>query len=279
MKKKILACLLAVWTMMSTAALADSADWHESRLTGTEVQFAGYIGNYNGYLSADGFGGVAGADDAYVHVISKSASLWSQPSTASKRLASMSFEDTALCAFNGDTPVMQNGFYQVEYKGQSGWVSSAYVVRNELEITLMESNVPAYIAPNSNAKKVGSLSKMTHYRVLGFYDDYYIVSFRGAACAYIPMSCRHYDSLFERLHKQAPTHSGKVNVNTKLRTGPDDSYPEIKEMKAGTSFTCMDEIDGWYMMIYDGKDADGSCYAFIDSDAAWVDWNNDGGEG
>ena len=54
-------------------------------------------------------------------------------------------------------------------------------MRNKLEIVLMESNVPAYVAPDRNAKKVGSLSKMTRYRVIGFYDDYYIVSFRGAA--------------------------------------------------------------------------------------------------
>lgn len=279
MKKKWGAVLFAMLMLLGTMALADSGDWHESRMIDNYVRFASYTGDYDGYMSADGFGGVAGADDAYVHVISKSASLWSQPSTGSKRLASMSFEEAALCRFNeDDTPVMQNGFYQVEYKGQSGWVSASYVVRNVLEITLMESNVPAYIAPDRNAKKVGSLSKMTHYRVLGFYDDYYIVSFRGAACAYIPMSCRHYDSTFELFHKQAPTYSGTINVNTKLRTGPDDSYPEIKEMKAGTSFACVNEIDGWYMMIYDGKDSDGGCYAFIDSDAASVDWK-DGGEG
>ena len=61
--------------------------------------------------------------------------------------------------------------------GKTGWVNAAYVVRNKLEIVLMESNVPAYVAPDRNAKKVGSLSKMTRYRVIGFYDDYYIVSF------------------------------------------------------------------------------------------------------
>lgn len=54
-------------------------------------------------------------------------------------------------------------------------------MRNTLEIVLEESNVPAYIAPDARSKKVGSLSKMTRYRVIGFYDDYYIVSFRGAA--------------------------------------------------------------------------------------------------
>ena len=40
---------------------------------------------------------------------------------------------------------MDHNFYQVEYKGKKGWVGSTYVVRNTLEIVLMESNVPAYI--------------------------------------------------------------------------------------------------------------------------------------
>lgn len=274
MKKQFFAWLLAALMLLGAAAMADSGDWHESRLRDNYVRFASYIGDYDGYCSADGFGGVAGADDSFVHVISKSASLWSQPSTGSKRLASMSFQDTATCRFNADgTPVMQNNFYQVDYKGKSGWVGAQYVVRNTLEIVLMESNVPAYIAPDTRAKKVGSLSKMTRYRVLGFYDDFYIVSFRGAACAYIPMSCRHYDSSFELFHKQSSWYSGTIDADTKLRTGPDDSYPEIKDMKAGTTFDCINEIDGWYVMIYDGKDSDGGCYAFVDSDAATVDWN------
>ena len=273
MKKQFFAWLLAALMLLGAAAMADSGDWHESRLRDNYVRFASYIGDYDGYCSADGFGGVAGADDSFVHVISKSASLWSQPSTGSKRLASMSFQDTATCRFNADgTPVMQNNFYQVDYKGKSGWVGAQYVVRNTLEIVLMESNVPAYIAPDARSKKVGSLSKMTRYRVIGFYDDYYIVSFRGAACAYIPKDAAHYDTKFIGLYRQAAAHSGSVEYGTKLRTGPDDSYPEIKTMNAGASVECLDEIDGWYMIRYSGKGADGEVFAFIDSDAVSVNW-------
>ena len=169
---------------------------------------------------------------------------------------------------------MQNNFYRVDYKGKTGWVNAAYVVRNKLEIVLMESNVPAYVAPDRNAKKVGSLSKMTRYRVIGFYDDYYIVSFRGAACAYIPMSCRHYDSTLELLHRQAPNAAGTIQYDTPLRTGPDDSYPEIKTMKGGEPFSCINEIDGWYVISYSDKNTDGEVFAFIDSDAATVTWNS-----
>ena len=274
MKKKFVACLLAGLMLLGAAALADGGEWHESRIGGS-VRLTGYTGDYNGYVSADGLGGVAGADDGYVTVISKSATLWSKPSTGSKKVASMNHQDVALCLYDGGyEPVMQNNFYRVDYKGKTGWVNASYVVRNKLEIVLMESNVPAYVAPDRNAKKVGSLNKMTRYRVIGFYDDYYIVSFRGAACAYIPMSCRHYDSTFELLHRQAPNAAGTIQYDTPLRTGPDDSYPEIKTMKGGETFSCINEIDGWYVISYSDKNTDGEVFAFIDSDAATVTWNS-----
>lgn len=273
MKKKVFAWLLAALMLLGAAALADGGDWHDSRVHGS-IQFASYAGWYDGYQSADGFGGTTAADPCNLTVISKSASIWNEPSTASKRLASASYGETltGISSDGANNVVMDHNFYQVEYKGKRGWVGAPYVVRNTLEIVLMESNVPAYIAPDARSKKVGSLSKMTRYRVIGFYDDYYIVSFRGAACAYIPKSAAHYDTTFEAQYRQVAVRSGTVAYGTKLRTGPGDSYPEIKEMNAGTTVDCLDEIDGWYMIRYSGKGADGEVYAFVDSDAVNVNW-------
>ena len=110
MKKKFVACLLAGLMLLGAAALADGGEWHESRIGGS-VRLTGYTGDYNGYVSADGLGGVAGADDGYVTVISKSATLWSKPSTGSKKVASMNHQDVALCLYDGGyEPVMQNNF-------------------------------------------------------------------------------------------------------------------------------------------------------------------------
>ncbi len=273
MKKKIFAWLLAAMTMLSAAALADGGDWHNSRNFGS-TQFASYAGWYNGYQSADGFGGITAADPCNLMVISKSVSIWSEPSTGSKRLASASYGETltGVSSDGGNNVMMDGNFYEVEYKGKRGWVGMQYVVRNELEITLMESNVPAYVAPDARSKKVGSLSKMTRYRVIGFYDDYYIVSFRGAACAYIPMSAKHYDTTFEAKYRQATTRSGSVERSTKLRTGPSGSYAEIKTLNAGEQIECLDEIEGWYMIRYSGKGVDGQVFAFVDSDAVSINW-------
>lgn len=273
MKKKIWALGLVWLLLLGAAALADGGDWHESRIYGS-VQLANYAGWCDGYQSVDGFGGITAADSFTLTVISKSASIWSEPSTGSKKLGSVSYGEslTGVSSDGGNNVAMDRNFYEVEYNGRQGWVGATYVVRNTLEIVLMESNVPAYIAPDARSKKVGSLSKMTRYRVIGFYDDYYIVSFRGAACAYIPKDAAHYDTKFIGLYRQAAAHSGSVEYGTKLRTGPDDSYPEIKTMNAGASVECLDEIDGWYMIRYSGKGADGGVFAFIDSDAVSVNW-------
>ena len=273
MKKKLWAGLLAALMLFGAAALADGGDWHESRTFGS-IQFEIYAGWYDGYLSADGFGGITAADSFTLTVISKSASIWSEPSTGSKKLGSVSYGEslTGVSSDGGYNVTMDHNFYQVEYKGKKGWVGAAYVVRNTLEIVLMESNVPAYIAPDARSKKVGSLSKMTRYRVIGFYDDYYIVSFRGAACAYIPKSAAHYDTTFEARYRQMTGRNGSVEYDTKLRTGPGADYPEIKTLNAGAAVECLDEIDGWYMVRYSGKGAEGEVYVFIDSDAVNVSW-------
>ena len=268
MKKKIWALGLVWLLLLGAAALADGGDWHESRIYGS-VQLANYAGWCDGYQSVDGFGGITAADSFTLTVISKSASIWSEPSTGSKKLGSVSYGEslTGVSSDGGNNVAMDRNFYEVEYNGRQGWVGATYVVRNTLEIVLMESNVPAYIAPDARSKKVGSLSKMTRYRVIGFYDDYYIVSFRGAACAYIPMGCRHYDTTFEAAERTSSYGKGTVAYSTKLRTGPGESYPEIKELKEGETVVCLDKIEGWYVLWYSGKNTDGQILAFVDADA------------
>lgn len=271
MKKKFVACLLAGLMLLCTAALADGGSGWLNSATRGSLQLASYAGDYNGYVDVDGCGGSQADDSLWVTVISKKATVWSSPSTGSKQLGGEPFGDGLRVATNDSgQPIMEKNFYRVDYNGKTGWINASYVVRNKLEIVLMESNVPAYVAPDRNAKKVGSLSKMTRYRVIGFYDDYYIVSFRGAACAYIPMGCRHYDTTFEAAERTSSYGKGTVAYSTKLRTGPGESYPEIKELKEGETVVCLDKIEGWYVLWYSGKNTDGQILAFVDADAVNV---------
>lgn len=263
--KRLAAAVLCAALACGQAAMADGyADWHSSGVYG-DVEFAAYVGEYDGYVNTDGLGGATAADPYTLTVISRNASVWAEPRTGSRKLGSVKNGETLWAQENGYGGVVEeSGFYQVEYNGGDGWVNASYVMRNTLEIVLMESNVPAYVAPDVRAKKVGSLAKLTRYRVLGFYDDFYIVYLRGAV-AYIPMSVRHYDSQFEALYRQSSAYSGQTLRKTALRTGPGTQYAEVKTVSSGYSFGCLDCIDGWYLLRYIDKTTDGEVFVYVDS--------------
>ncbi|MBQ4266031.1 MAG: SH3 domain-containing protein [Clostridia bacterium] len=267
MKRLVLLVLSLALCLSACAAMADgNPEWLYSRLNGW-VQLASYVGEYDGYVCVDGLGGVTLADDYRVTVISKNASVWAEPRTNSKKLASAPHGKSMLCRSDdgGESLLYEKGFYAVEYSGKDGWINEDYVVLNDLTITLLESNVPAYIAPDTTSKKVGSLSKLTSYRVIGFYDDFYIINLRDAAAAFIPMSVMHRDNTFDRnyhggggMHRSAAT-LGKAT----LRTGPGSRYPEIRTLKAGTKVTVMDEINDWYLIL----DSETNTWAFLAPDS------------
>lgn len=261
--------VLVLWMMMSLCAcivFADgvSGEWLTSRYNGY-VRLAGYVGEYDGYVSVDGLGGVTAADAYRVTVISKSASVWAEPRTNSKKLASVQHGESLLCVSDdgGESLRYENGFYAVEYKGQEGWINEDYAVLNDLTITLLESNVPAYIAPDPSSKKVGSLSKLTSYRVIGFYDDFYIINLRGAAAAFIPMDVLHRDNTFNRYYHGGMQHDTVTKGKITLRTGPGSRYPEIRTLKSGTKISIVDIVDDWYMIV----DSESGELAFIAPDS------------
>lgn len=254
---KKLWALLAMMCLMSVSVLADGGgEWVKSEMYGY-IQLASYAGGYDGYVSVDGYGGVTAADAYGVTVISKSASVWANPNTNSKKLGSAAHGDTLACRTkDGESLLYENGFYGVTYKGKDGWINEDYVVNNNLTITLLESNVPAYIAPDVTSKKVGSLSKMTAYRVIGFYDAYYIINLRGAAAAYVPMSVKHRDNTFLSYYHNSASLDLQVTTESKvvLRTGPGWDYPENRTAKAGTRLKVLDIIDDWFLVWDDVDD-------------------------
>lgn len=266
MMKKWMAAM-ALLLCLTTALCAAGADGY-SQLAGSEVSFASYTGWYDQYINADNFGWVTEGSPAYV--VSRNASLWQDARTNSKKLASVGNGETVQVVLDaGGNAVMQNGFYNVTYKGKTGWINSAYVVYKPLEIVLMESNVPAYCAPSTQAKRVGSLSKLTRYRVLGFYHDYYVIALRQAA-AFIPMDVAHYDSAYEAMHTRHA--SAVTTAKLTLRTGPGDGYASVKDLKAGEAITVYDVVDGWYLMVEHSNDGEAYVYAPGDSVRVTSEW-------
>jgi len=260
MKKRGFALVLALLLLAHGCALADGLhlDYirtHHSALYGEAMRFQSYAYDYPGYVCADGMGYAPynGDDEEFIRIITKSASVWSEPRTNSKKLGSVSNGEELDCVIWDGDAATEGDFFVVEYKGNIGFVNQAYAVRSPMEIVLMESNVPAYIAPDSSAKCVGSLSKHTRYTVIGMYDDYYIINLRGAAAAYISKETKCYDSRFEKYYLAMPTQMGTIIRKTQLRTGPGWEYAEVADVKPGEQFKFYDMIDGWYMLRYTPK--------------------------
>lgn len=281
MKKKLVCILLALTLSLSAAA---NALCDASFPTTQSYQSGGYLyadpasglpiyttahlhglvstNDYYGYSAAEGIGGVSAAAMKSVRVISKSATVWREARTGSSKIGSVGNGETLECVVdaNGYSVTPVNGFYPVWYKGQYGYINKNYVVLAPFEIVLMESNVPAYCAPTSEAKLVGSLSKHTRYTVLGFYGDYYIINLRQAA-AFVRMNTEHYDTHFERLFYNSMARSGVTTVKTAMRTGPGENYAKIEDVPAGYAFDAYAYIGGWYVVRYTTKSD--SFYAFL----------------
>jgi len=260
MKKRTIVWILAVLLLVQAAALADGLhlDYiktHHSALYGEAMRFQSYAYDYPGYVRADGMGYAPynGSDEQFIRIITKSASVWEKPRTNSKKLGSVSNGNELACVIEEGDPATDGDFFVVEYKGNVGYVNQDYAVVSPLEIVLMESNVPAYIAPDSSSKCVGSLSKHTRYTVIGMYDDYYIINLRGAAAAYISKKTKCYDSRFEKYYLAMPTEKGTIIRKTELRTGPGEEYPKVADVKPGDTFEFHDMIDAWHMLRYTPK--------------------------
>jgi len=231
-----------------------------------KVRLRSYAYDYPGYISADGMGSdvYSMKPEDYVQIITKSASVWASPKTNSKKLGSVSHGEKLLCEEDENgSPAEEGDFFVVRYKGKTGYVNKAYAVVSPLEIVLMESNVPAYIAPDVNAKCVGSLAKHTRYTVIGMYDDFYIINLRGAAAAFISKKTQCYDSRFEDFYFGLPTEEGTIIRDTELRTGPGEGYAKITDVQEGDTFEVYDMINAWHMVKYVPKGSDDVIFAFV----------------
>lgn len=268
--KRMFAGLMAALLLAQGCALADGLkldyrienEFHSALYGKARLQSFAY--NYPGYVGADGMGRDAYAyEPSYIRIITKSASVWAEPRTNSKKLGSVSNGDELPCIEENGGASKDGDFFEVEYKGKTGYVNRSYAVVSPLEIVLMESNVPAYIAPDTASKCVGSLSKHTRYTVIGMYDDYYIINLRGAAAAFIRKDVKCYDSRFEKFYLGQQTETGTIIRDTTLRTGPGEDYAKVADVKAGDTFEFYDMINAWHMLRYTPKGSDESFFVFV----------------
>ena len=118
---------------------------------------------------------------------------------------------------------------------------------------------------------MGSLSKLTRYTVIGTFGNYYVVNLRQAA-AFVPIRAAHYDTAFEGRFLPAIEEKNGVTLSkTTLRTGPGEDYASVENVKAGYAFTCVGEINGWFVVAYQSKNTDGTVLVYLPSYDAEVE--------
>lgn len=211
----------------------------------------------DGYADGDnwsgrytGTGGVAVAE-----VISKSVTLRDRPSMSGGRIASIPSEETLTVLGEEDGGWVEVQWQQSAGRVYTGYVRSEYIVVNPEYITLRRSNTPAYCVPSTRGKQLGSLPKLTRLRVLGTWEDYYVVFLRGGA-AFIPMDAdvlteTELNRMRESTYSQAlGGYTGRTARRTSLRTGPGRGWPEIMELRAGVTIgVSAAQEDGWVFVM------------------------------
>ena len=143
-----------------------------------------------------------------------------------------------------------NGWFNVTYNGKEGWVVSDYVVENPVYITLRNSNTAAFSYPNSDSKKVGSLTKYTKLLVISQTDNYWVVNLRQAS-AFISKKAEVWTDTDINNWLLHPPTEGTINKKTTLRTGPGTKWYDAVGMKAGDKVSILGSEDGWYVIVYD----------------------------
>lgn len=68
----------------------------------------------------------------------------------------------------------------VVYKGQEGYVRSDYVLVDPIWYTT-EEETPVYAIPSNESKRVGLLPAGNKYMIIAEYDNFYVISLRGAS--------------------------------------------------------------------------------------------------
>lgn len=206
-------------------------------------------------------GDFRGATDAQIAtnvavVVTRNVTLRSLASYDGQRLASIPGETVLeVLSQSSDGRWLQVAYYK-DGTRLTGWVLTEYVVQNPMTLILRADNVPAYAAPSSQSKKVGSLPAYTRLTVIGEWDDYYVVSLRNAA-ACIRKDARYWTD-WDLLHYEQSGQRLTLYTlgSTVLRTGPGTDWASAERVTAGTTLEALSayQENGWYVVRFGDGD-------------------------
>ncbi len=199
---------------------------------------------------------VARADSEGAGTVTASAlNMRSQPSTASNVVTCL--PRGTVVAITGST----DGWYQVGYKGQTGYMSKDYVsyalsgTGDFGTGTVTGNYVNVRSGPTTAYEAIGQANKGAAYKVTGVNGAFYQIDYNGRT-AYIYSA---YMTLGTGTAQSAPAQSASgAGVITgdyvNMRSGPGTGYAVLGTYNNGTKMTITGQSGDWYKVSYNGRE-------------------------
>ena len=166
----------------------------------------------------------------------------------------------------------QGGWYAIAYNGSTGYVSSAYVVKDgAAEPTATnapaQSGKPGRVTasslnvrkgPGTGYARIGSLRLGESVTVTATQNGWHTIVFKGAT-GYVSSEYVKLDGAAEPTATNAPAQSGKSGRVTasslNVRKGPGTGYAKLGSLRLGDTVTFYELTQGFYRISYRGASA------------------------
>ena len=163
----------------------------------------------------------------------------------------------------------QGGWYAIAYNGSTGYVSSAYVVKDGAA-TPTATNAPSQPGksgrvtasslnvrkgPSTGYARIGSLRLGDTVTVTATQNGWYAIAFKGST-GYVSAEYIKLDSVSKPTATNAPSQpgkSGRVTASSlNVRKGPGTGYARIGSLRLGDTVTFYEQEQGFYRILYQG---------------------------
>ena len=151
----------------------------------------------------------------------------------------------------------ENGWTNIQYKGQSYWVSSHYITekRNhssakQLNIEITASSLNVRSSAKAGASIIGSVKKGSTYEVVSQDDRWYEIKLEDGQKGWI--ASWYAKPLEEQTNKDVKKEKGeRITISQdriNIRTGPGTDYPIAKLASKGESYPFIGMEDDWALI-------------------------------
>ncbi len=164
----------------------------------------------------------------------------------------------------------QGGWYAIAYNGSTGYVSSAYIVKDGTA-TPTATNAPSQSGksghvtasslnvrkgPGTGYARIGSLRQGESVTVTATQNGWHTIVFKGST-GYVSSEYIKLDGATAPAATNTPSQSGKSGRVTasslNVRKGPGTGYARIGSLRQGESVTVTATQNGWHTIVFKGS--------------------------